>query len=189
MKHKRLFAFSLFVSLLWASLQARQIDLSLNDWRLWLDKEAPVVADASAPLCGWKQLPFQGKQIRIPATVEAYCWGMESGEKFGLSGDYTGVSWFSTDFLLPHIKSSQRLLLKFESVRFCAEVFVNQKFVGKDEAFGTPFYFDITDYVSAGKKNSLAVRIIDPDGNFTWTDFNSHFGESDELLRVMDLEE
>ena len=50
MKHKRLFAFSLFVSLLWASLQARQIDLSLNDWRLWLDKEAPVVADASAPL-------------------------------------------------------------------------------------------------------------------------------------------
>ncbi len=175
MKHKRLFAFSLFVSLLWASLQARQIDLSLNDWRLWLDKEAPVVADASAPLCGWKQLPFQGKQIRIPATVEAYCWGMESGEKFGLSGDYTGVSWFSTDFLLPHIKSSQRLLLKFESVRFCAEVFVNQKFVGKDEAFGTPFYFDITDYVSAGKKNSLAVRIIDPDGNFTWTDFNSHF--------------
>ena len=126
MKHKRLFAFSLFVSLLWASLQARQIDLSLNDWRLWLDKEAPVVADASAPLCGWKQLPFQGKQIRIPATVEAYCWGMESGEKFGLSGDYTGVSWFSTDFLLPHIKSSQRLLLKFESVRFCAEVFVNQ---------------------------------------------------------------
>lgn len=29
--------------------------------------------------------------------------------------------------------------------------------------------------MSAGKKNSLAVRIIDPDGNFTWTDFNPHF--------------
>lgn len=151
------------------------IDISSNKWKLWLDREAPVKADASQPTCGWGNLFGKGIDVKLPATVEEHFWGDGDGGRFGLSGDYTGVSWFSTLINVPEIDSNKRLLLKFESVRLCAEVFVNEKFVGRDELFGTPFFFDITDYVNKGEGNKLSVKIIDPDGNFTWTDFNPHF--------------
>ena len=59
MKHKRLFAFSLFVSLLWASLQARQIDLSLNDWPLSLQMLPLPYADGNNFLFRANSFVFQ----------------------------------------------------------------------------------------------------------------------------------
>jgi beta-galactosidase len=85
-----------------------------------------------------------------------------------------GVSWFSTSILVPADKAGKRVFLEFESVRFRAEVFVNRKLAGFDIIFGTGFKMDITNLLHFGKENQVAVRITDPDGNFTWTDFNYH---------------
>lgn len=164
----------LFVSFI-CTANSSAIDLSTNKWKLWLDRKAPVEANASGPSCGWINLFDKGIYIEIPATVEEYFWGDSGSGKYGLSGDYTGISWFSTEMDIPDFTPDKRVLLKFESVRLCAEVFVNESFVGRDELFGTPFFFDITDYLIKGGKNKLSVKIIDPDGNFTWTDFNPHF--------------
>jgi hypothetical protein len=159
-------------------------DLSGQEWNLWLDEKAswendppylPPVdiekIDANPPTGGWKELRAgPGIGVTLPATVEEYFWGRE-GDPSGDNGDITGVSWFTTTFEAPEELEGRRIVLDFESVRMRAEVYVNEKLAGYDLVYGTPFRVDITDQVEIGAGNFLAVRITDPNGNFTWKDF------------------
>ena len=159
-------------------------DISNLKWNLWLDKDATWEKDslflpntdikqipANAPTCGWDELiKGKGKTIHLPATVEEYYWG-ENGNSFGVSGDYVGVSWFTTEIEIPESLKGKRVILNFESVRLRAEIYVNRKLAGYDLVNGTPFDVDITNFVEYGKKNFVAVRITDPNGNFDWRDY------------------
>jgi beta-galactosidase len=174
--------------LLTTSVQAQNagrsvVDLSNNTWKLWLDTNATWVNDTlyappvdvkrlpvNLPTGGWEALKkATGKTVHLPATVEQYYWG-SNGNSFGLSGNYLGVSWFTTNFTVPQNQKGKRMALQFEAVRFRAEIFVNKKLVGYDLVNSTPFEIDITDYVIPGAANEIAVRITDPNGNFDWRD-------------------
>ncbi|WP_207532504.1 glycoside hydrolase family 2 protein [Desertivirga arenae] len=158
-------------------------DISNNNWKLVLDKEATWINDElfappvklknlkiNLPTGGWSALEKkQGVITKVPATVEQYYWG-ENGNSYGVAGNYLGVSWFTTTEEVPVAFRNKRILLHFESIRFRAEVFVNKKLVGYDLVNGTPFDVDITDAVILGKSNEIAVRITDPNGNFDWRD-------------------
>jgi hypothetical protein len=159
------------------------INLTQNNWSVWLDtaakwqndklyvppvnlKEVPV----NPPTGGWSALPGKGaKVVHLPATVEEYFWGV-NGSKFGVTGNYLGVSWFSTKVNVPAAFKGKHIELQFESVRFRAEVFVNKKLVGYDLVNSTPFAVDISSTVVPGKINDIDVRITDPNGNFDWRD-------------------
>lgn len=159
-------------------------DLSGQNWKLWLDKEAEWKNDklhlppvdvsqlpVNPPTIGWNKLKeVEGIKLTLPATVEEYHWG-DNGNTFGVAGNYVGVSWFTTDLYIPSQLEGKRITLDFESVRLRAEVFVNEKLAGYDMVDGTPFQVDITDHVKVGQNNFLAVRITDPNGNFTWCDW------------------
>ena len=150
---------------------------------MWLDNAAPWEQDRlyappvdvarlpiNLPTGGWAALASaQTQTVHLPATVEQYHWGL-NGNSFGLSGNYLGVSWFSTKLAVPAALQGQRVVLRFESVRFRAEVFVNQQLAGYDLVNSTPFEVDITRLVRYGQANDLAVRITDPNGNFDWRD-------------------
>ncbi len=158
-------------------------DLTTNNWKLVLDKKAcwrndqlhaPPVnlknIKANLPTGGWELLSKEsGIVTKLPATVEQFYWG-QNGNSFGVSGNYLGVSWFSTKTNVPASLKGKRLTLNFESVRFRAEVFVNRKLVGYDLVNSTPFEIDITNAVQYGRENEIAVRITDPNGNFDWRD-------------------
>ncbi|MEJ6980902.1 sugar-binding domain-containing protein [Pedobacter sp. P351] len=158
-------------------------DLTNNDWKLVLDKNASWKQDqlyappvnlrnvkVNIPTGGWETLgKTPGIITKLPATVEQFYWG-ENENSFGVSGNYLGVSWFSTKINVPSTLKGKRLTLNFESVRFRAEVFVNRKLLGYDLVNGTPFEIDITNAVQYGKENEIAVRITDPNGNFDWRD-------------------
>ncbi|MES2279044.1 MAG: sugar-binding domain-containing protein [Bacteroidota bacterium] len=160
-----------------------QIDLSHLNWSLWLDTAArwqndklyhpPVDVKAlplNPPTGGWGALNSRNaKTVHLPATVEEFKWG-SNGNKFGVGGNYLGVSWFFAKINIPAGFKGKRVKLHFESVRFRAEVFVNKKLAGYDLVNSTPFDVDITDFVSAGEINDVAVRITDPNGNFDWRD-------------------
>lgn len=161
-------------------------DISTLKWSMWLDTKAcwsddklwlgntdRVLQSTSTPSCGWDDLFKLGKSMTLPATVEEHFWG-KTENPYGVSGDYVGVSWFSTKFKIPDSQTGKRIFIEFESVRLRAEVYVNRKLAGVDLIFGADFKFDITDFVKPGQENELTVRITDPDGNFTWTDFNYH---------------
>jgi hypothetical protein len=158
-------------------------DLSNQDWRMWLDKAAPWAKDrlyappvdvarlpVNLPTGGWAVLAgAESKTVHLPATVEQYHWG-QNGNSFGLSGNYLGVSWFSTRLAVPAALQGRRVVLRFESVRFRAEVFVNQQLAGYDLVNSTPFEIDVTKLLRYGQANDVAVRITDPNGNFDWRD-------------------
>ncbi|MEL1242247.1 glycoside hydrolase family 2 protein [Flavobacterium flavipallidum] len=162
-------------------------DISNNDWKLWLDPAAqwqndvlftpPVVIKklpVNIPSGGWQALEKgESKTVHLPATVEEFYWGWNTNS-FGVSGNYLGVSWFSTQVAVPQSMKGKRIVLHFESVRFRAEIFVNQKLAGYDLINGTPFDVDVTDFITVGKTNSIAVRITDPNGNFDWRDSSNY---------------
>ena len=162
------------------------VDLSQHDWALrldtgarWMDDTLYVVSPPIAslpvhpPTMGWMGLEaVKGPTVHLPATVEEYFWG-SNGNAFGLAGNYLGVSWFTTRVNVPVSMTGKRIVLKFESVRFRAEVFVNRMLAGYDLINSTPFDVDITQYVKSGAQNEIAVRITDPNGNFDWRDCSS----------------
>ena len=159
------------------------IDISNNNWSIWLDTAArwqndelyapPVNINdtpVNTPTGGWKALnKSDARIVHLPATVEEYFWGA-NGSKFGVNGNYLGVSWFSTQIMVPAAFKGKHLTLKFESARFRAEVFVNHRLVAYDLVTGTPFEADISKAVMPGKINDVDVRITDPNGNFDWRD-------------------
>ncbi len=158
-------------------------DLSGLNWKLWLDTAAtwqndtlfaPPVQVSSLPVHeptgGWEALyAAKGKAVTLPATTEQFFWG-QNGNSFGVAGNYLGVSWFTTSFMVPASERGKRVALRFESVRFRAEIFINRRLAGYDLVNGTPFEIDISSFVKFGAVNEIAVRITDPNGNFDWRD-------------------
>ncbi|NJK96828.1 MAG: hypothetical protein HC905_19640 [Bacteroidales bacterium] len=158
-------------------------DLSGNNWRLWLDTTRSWQSDSlwlkpkdisalpvNTPSCGWDELENGiGKNIKLPATVEEHFWG-QNGNSYGVTGDYKGVSWFSSQINVSDRDRRNRVILHFESARMRAEVYVNRKLAGYNLIDGTPFEVDATPFIKTGR-NQIAVRITDPNGDFTWCDW------------------
>jgi beta-galactosidase len=155
------------------------VDLSGLGWRLWHDEAAAWKDDAlffpappldqlpvNPPTGGWDALAARAATpVSVPGTVEEYLQKIP-----GPDGDLTGVSWWTRSFEIPASATPRRLLLRFESVRERAEVFVNRRLVAYDIVGSTPFEADITAFVRPGERCELALRVTDPGGNFDWRD-------------------
>jgi hypothetical protein len=167
-----------------SATQRRTIDLSSANWNITLDPQAEWKSDklflppvdintlpVNLPSQGWNTV-FQNadiKDVKLPATIEEYLWGW-NGETAGVTGNYVGVSWFTTKIVVPAEWKNKRIIMKVESVRFRAEIFVNQQLAGYDLVNSTPFEIDLSNYINAGQENQIAFRITDPNGNFNWKD-------------------
>ena len=159
------------------------VDLSSRDWSITLDRKAKWQNDelylppvdltklpVNLPTGGWQLLDSPDKTgVNLPATVEEHLWGW-NGQTFGVTGNYTGVSWFETKVDVPAEWSGRRIVMNVGSVRFRAEIFVNHQLAGYDLVNSTPFTVDVTPYIEPGKTNDIAFRITDPNGNFNWKD-------------------
>jgi beta-galactosidase len=162
-----------------------EIELSGPKWTLSLDQKADWKNDVlflppidftkvpvNTPSDGWDGMDkMLEKKVTVPGTVEEHFWGL-NGNPTGTAGDYRGVSWWSTEFMLNSELKGKRFVLAFESVNLRAEVFVNRRLVGYDVIGNTPFDADVTSAVLFDRPNRLDVRITDPVGNFTWEDNN-----------------
>jgi len=130
------------------------------------------------PTGGWTLLEKpQKKDVHLPATIEGKMWG-ENGSTYGVTGNYVGVSWFSTKTNIPATWTGKRIFIHFESIRFRAEIFINRKMAGYDLVNSTPFDVDITKFIIPGAENTVDIRITDPNGNFNWKDSQCyHWGK------------
>jgi hypothetical protein len=154
-----------------------EVDLSGPGWKLWLDRDAPWTNDelflppvnlsklpVHAPTGGWDVPASTGRDVSVPGTAEEY---LHPGN--GPEGDLKGVSWWSRTIRIPD-NAGPRVVLRFESQRQRAEVYLDRKLVGYDVIGGTPFEADLTGLVKPSQECRLAVRITDPGGNFDWRD-------------------
>jgi Beta-galactosidase/beta-glucuronidase len=91
-------------------------------------------------------------------------------EKTGRTGalPFVGVGWYRTTLDLPEFGSDKQALISFDGAMSNAEVFVNGKKVGNRPYGYSYFYFDISDYIQAGKKNVIAVRLENQPFSSRW---------------------
>jgi len=119
--------------------QRQMLDLS-GFWRIQFD------ADNS----GGFQAGFSGGEIiAVPAS-----WN----DQFNERRDYMGTGWYQTEFSLPWGWRGQRIFVRFNSVNYMAEVWLNGERLGAHEGGHLPFAFDITDRVQ-DQDNVLVVRV------------------------------
>ncbi|MFI3321835.1 MAG: beta-galactosidase GalB [Rikenellaceae bacterium] len=91
-------------------------------------------------------------------------------EKTGRTGalPHIGVGWYRNSFKLPKFDDSKQAILLFEGAMSHAKVFVNGKEVGERGYGYSYFYFDISNYINAGKENILSVRLENPAESSRW---------------------
>lgn len=97
---------------------------------------------------------FDGK-ILVPFAVESSLSGVQK-----LLGQENEL-WYNREFTVPSSWSNKNVLLHFGAVDWKAEVYVNDIKVGDHTGGFTPFYFDITPYLTSGKQK-LTVKVWDP---------------------------
>ncbi len=99
----------------------------------------------------WEKPAAEAQPIRVPGILQ---------EVFPA---YHGLVWYWLDFTPeanPH--PGGRYLLRFWSVDYLAEVWLNNIPVGGHEGACEPFVLDVTDAVKPGLANRLAVRVLNP---------------------------
>jgi len=119
----------------------QSIDLS-GFWGFRIDPDDQGVQ------AGWSQ-GFAGEPIAAPAS-----WN----DQFAELRDYLGPAWYQARFDRPWGWADRRIVLRFGSVNYLAEVWLNGARLGMHEGGHLPFEFDVTDHLLA-EGNRLVVRV------------------------------
>ncbi len=98
---------------------------------------------------GWADGFDDAHPIAVPAS-----WN----DPFAEWRDYLGPAWYQTHFDLPWGWEQKRVLLRFGSVNYLAQVWLNGAPVGRHEGGHLPFEFDITPHLRPAG-NCLVVRV------------------------------
>jgi len=98
---------------------------------------------------GWHEGLENTRPIAVPAS-----WN----DQFEDWRDYLGNAWYQTRFDLPWGWEQQRVFVRFCSVNYIAEVWLNGARLGEHEGGHLPFEFDITPHMRRSD-NLLVVRV------------------------------
>jgi len=96
-----------------------------------------------------------GRPIAVPSS-----WN----DQFEDGRDFLGPAWYQTEFALPWGWNEKRIVLRFGSINYLAEVWLNGQLLGKHEGGHLPFEFDVTALVQQSG-NKLVLRV---DGRLTF---------------------
>lgn len=85
----------------------------------------------------------------------------EAMEHAGRTGGlpFVGTGWYRTEIDIPEYTDGKKVALLFDGAMSHARVYVNGEEAGYWPYGYNSFYFDITDLVNKGEKNSIAVRL------------------------------
>lgn len=99
---------------------------------------------------GWNAGFRKGRSIAVPAS-----WN----EQFADLRDYLGTAWYQTRFELPGRSASHKSFLRFGSVNYLAEVWLNGVGLGGHEGGHLPFEFEVTNLLQ--EDGNLLVVCVD----------------------------
>jgi beta-galactosidase len=71
----------------------------------------------------------------------------------------TSVGWYRREFEIPASDLGRRISVEFDGAFRDVLVFVNGCFIGRNNNGYAPFSFDLTDFLTYGKKNYITVRV------------------------------
>ncbi len=90
-----------------------------------------------------------GVPIAVPAS-----WN----DQFAENRDFLGSAWYQTNFSLPWAWTGRKIFLRFNSVNYLADTWLNGELLGQHEGGHLPFEFDITSKIKP-EENNLIVRV------------------------------
>jgi len=106
------------------------------------------------------ELPFVHDDAHVPLDDDPDHMLVSHGYRpVGRRYPETSVGWYRREFEIPATDESRRIVVEFDGAFRDSFVFVNGCFVGRSTSGYVPFRFDITDYLSIGAKNCIAVRV------------------------------
>ena len=111
--------------------------------------------------------PGEWKRFQVPATWKQVS-GVWSAYYYDMPKEWCKAhrAWYRREFKVPRAMRGKRVKLQFNGVLVYAEMFVNNKSVGKHYCGVTPFTIDITDAVRFGQANSLRVYVVNQNIHF-----------------------
>ena len=104
--------------------------------------------DNSGAQKGWPD-GFAGRPVAVPAS-----WN----DQFSDTRDYFGVAWYQIRFTRPWGWEDKQIILRFGSVNYLAEAWLNGHRLGMHEGGHLPFEFYVSPYLQA-EDNLLVVRV------------------------------
>ncbi|MHB9080799.1 MAG: glycoside hydrolase family 2 protein [Pirellulaceae bacterium] len=123
--------------------------LSLDTPDQWLLSADP--GDAGRQEKWWDGPRPDAKPARVPGTMQETL------------GEYHGVAWYWRTLSIPaNPHANGRYILRFWSIDYYIEVWVNGRAVGHHECADSMVEFDITPAVQPDAENLVAVRIVNP---------------------------
>lgn len=105
--------------------------------------------DEQGEEAGWSNGFAGGRPIAVPAS-----WN----DQFEDWRDYLGPAWYQARFDLPWGWDEKRVVLRFGSVNYLAQVWLNGVRLGQHEGGHLPFEFDVTPHLCP-EGNLLVVRV------------------------------
>ncbi|MFX0069806.1 MAG: beta-glucuronidase [Candidatus Hermodarchaeota archaeon] len=97
----------------------------------------------------WSSGINESKPIAVPAS-----WN----EQFTEGLNFLGPAWYQTFFTVPWVWNNHKIFLRFGSVNYLAEVWLNGENIGSHEGGHLPFEFEISSKLKS-QNNCLVVRV------------------------------
>ncbi|WP_075590841.1 glycoside hydrolase family 2 protein [Labilibacter marinus] len=88
-------------------------------------------------------------------------------EKYVCNDMWQGTCWYRKIFNIPLAFKGKKLILEFEGAMGRSEFWINGIKVKKHQGGYLPVVFDISDYVTYGKENTIAVKLNNTDNPLT----------------------
>ncbi|PKB17995.1 sugar-binding domain-containing protein [Flavobacterium sp. 5] len=134
-----------------------------GDWTVQLDS-----ADIGQKN-GWQNMSFK-QLIKLPGTTDDAGLGVAntlkpSLEKLQMSHltrkhSYLGAAWYTREITVPDNWKGKEFILKLERVIWKTNVWIDGKEVqGEQNSLIAPHYFDLSQYLTAGKTHRITIRV------------------------------
>lgn len=95
-----------------------------------------------------------GKNITVPFCPESKLSGVEYT-------DFIEQMWYQRNLSIPSDWNGKKILLNFGAVDYCAEIYIDGKFVQRHFGGSSSFSVDLTRYVQPGKTHNLVICVKD----------------------------
>ncbi len=100
-------------------------------------------------------------------------WGIEGPFKYEYPGEtgklpWWGVAWYRKNFEVEKSDKGKQFYLDIDGAMSFSTVWCNGELVGGWPYGYTSYRVDLTPYIKAGKKNTLAIRIDNPNESSRW---------------------
>lgn len=105
--------------------------------------------DGKGEMEGWQNGLSDSRVIAVPSS-----WNEQHSDL----RDYLGDSWYQTQFDLPLDWQNRHIFLRFGSVNYLADVWLNGEYLGQHEGGHLPFEFDVWSHLKT-HQNQLVVRV------------------------------